>query len=309
MSKQLLELSNQLADLADRASRRVLAIHARRGYASSGVYWREGVVVTAAHTIRREEDIPVTLPDGRTGKAALLGTDPGSDVAVLKLAATDHGLPELPDPTGSPNLKVGQLAFVVARSPDSGPNVSLGIIGAFSGPWRTWRGGQLDNYIRVDARFYPMSSGGAVIDADGQILGIATSALSRIAGLAVPVSSVERIVKRVLEKGHLAVGYLGIGLQPVSIPDSLRTTTGATNEVGIIVLSVQPGGPAEQSGIVLGDIILSLDGRAIEDVSDIQAALDPDKIGKPVRARVLRGGKAVDLEILVGERPAAAKPR
>jgi len=307
MSNLLLELSSQISDLAQRVSGRVLAIQARRGYGSSGVYWREGLILTAAHTIRREQEIGVTLPDGRAAKADLVGADSGSDVAVLKLAEQGHGLAELPGLSPRQDLRVGQLAFIVARSPDSGPNLSVGVIGAFSGPWRTWGGGRLDNYIRVDARFYPMSSGGAVVDANGEIVGVATSALSRIAGLAVPVSSLESLVKRLLEKGHLGAGYLGIGLQPVSIPESLRTRLLVTNQVGIVVLSVQPGGPAEQAGVLIGDIILSLDDRVIEDISDIQAVLEPEKVGKPISAKIIRGGNPVDLGILVGERPAGRR--
>ena len=305
MSNLLLELSSQISELAQAASRRVVAVRARRGYTSSGVYWREGLVLSAAHAIRREQEIGLTLPDGRTATAELVGTEPGTDIAVLRLADQGHGLPELPMQPARVDLKVGQLAFVVGRSPDSGPNLSLGVIGALSGSWRTWGGGRLDNYIRIDAHFYPMSSGGAVVDAQGEIVGVATSALSRIAGLAVPVSSLESIVKRVLERGHLSVGYLGIGLQPVSIPESLRTKASATNQVGIVVLSVQAGGPAEQAGILIGDIILALDDRALEDVSDMQEALAAEKIGKPVRAKIIRGGNPLDVEIIIGERPVA----
>jgi S1-C subfamily serine protease len=307
MSNLLLELSNQISDLAQGVSQRVVAVQARRGYASSGVYWRQNLILSAAHTIRREQDIVVTLPDGRASKVELAGAEPGSDIAVLRLTDQNHGLPELPALSARKDLRVGQLAFVVGRSPDSGPNLSAGVIGAFSGPWRTWGGGRLDNYIRIDAHFYPMSSGGAVVDAKGEIVGVATSALSRIAGLAVPVASLESTVKRVLEKGHLGVGYLGIGLQPVSIPESLRTRAAATNQVGIVVLSVEPGGPAEQGGLLIGDIILSLDDAVIEDVSDIQAALTPEKIGKPVRVRIIRGGNAVDVQIIIGERAAGRR--
>ncbi len=307
MSNLLLELSSQISELVQSVGRRVVAVQARRGYSSSGVYWREGLILSAAHTIRREQEIRVTLPDGRAAKADLVGAEPGSDIAVLKLTDEAHGLPELPPQSVRHDLKVGQLAFVIGRSPDSGPNLSAGVMGAFSGPWRTWGGGRLDNYIRVDAHFYPMSSGGAVVDSNGELVGLATSALSRIAGLAIPVSSLEAIVKRVLEKGHLGVGYLGVGLQPVSIPESLRTRASATNQVGIVVLSVQAGGPAEQGGLLIGDIIISLDDAAIEDVSDIQAALTAEKIGKPVRVKIIRGGNPVDVQIIVGERAAGRR--
>ncbi|PYV19149.1 MAG: hypothetical protein DMG21_02615 [Acidobacteria bacterium] len=191
-----LNLSNELAKLAQSASASVVAVDAGGRTPSSGVHWRAGVIVTAAHSIRREEEIEISLPDGKTTGAKFAGRDPGSDLAALRIEAAN--LPAaLIGPSDS--LQVGHLALVVGRSPNSGPNASLGIVSAVSGPWRTWRGGRLDQYIRLDAMMFPNSSGGAVVDGGGNVVGIASSALSRVAGLAIPGSTVNRTLDVLLD--------------------------------------------------------------------------------------------------------------
>ena len=227
MQSSLVSLSNELAKLVEEFQSHVVAVHARAHYPSSGVHWRPGIVVTADHTVGREEDIQVTLPGGERVDATLAGRDSGTDIAVLKV----EGLGPAAAPAGGGDAAtVGELALVLGRSPDSGPNASLGVISALSGPWRTWRGGRLDQYIRLDATLFPNSSGGAVVDCRGRLLGIATSGLSRIAGLAIPASSVNRVVDALLEKGHVPRGYLGIGVQPVAIPEALRTSLSVTGK-------------------------------------------------------------------------------
>ncbi|MGA2075503.1 MAG: serine protease, partial [Terriglobia bacterium] len=155
MQSTLASFSNELAKLVEDFQPYVVAVHARGHYPSSGVVWRPGIIVTADHTIRREEDLQVTLPDGKRADAVLAGRDPGTDLAALKV----EGLGSPATQTGGGDaVKAGELALVLGRSPDSGPNASLGVISAVSGPWRTWRGGRLDNYIRLDATMFPNSS-------------------------------------------------------------------------------------------------------------------------------------------------------
>ncbi len=300
MQTSLASLSNELAKLVEEFQSYVVAVHARPHFPSSGVHWRPGIIVTADHSIRREEDIQVTLPGGKTLEATLAGRDPGSDIAVLKV----EGLGSHAAPTGDAEpAKVGELALVLGRSPDSGPNASLGIISALSGPWRTWRGGRLDHYIRLDATLFPNSSGGAVVDCRGRLLGIATSGLSRIAGLAIPASSVNRVVDALLEKGRVPRAYLGVGVQPVLIPDSLRTKLSVTNQQGVMVVSVEPGAPADRAGILLGDIFTSLEGANLEQIEDLQSSLDSGAIGKPVKVKFIRAGDLREAAITIGERP------
>src|SRR5512140_2134585 len=167
---------------------------------------------------------------------------------------------------------------------------------------RTWREGELDQYIRLDANVFSGSSGGAVVDFRGGVVGIATSALSRVAGLAVPTSTVNRVVDWLLERGSVPRGYIGVGLQPVPVPESFQKNLSLKNSGGLMVLSVEQDGPADKSGILIGDILLDIEGKTIEDVEDLQSFLMRDRVGKAVRVKIIRGGTLKDLSVTVGER-------
>jgi S1-C subfamily serine protease len=300
MQNALVSLSDELTKLVGEFQSEVVAVHARPRYPSSGVHWGPGLVVTADHTIRREEDIQVTLHDGKTVTATLIGRDSGTDLALLKV----EGLDSPPARTNDgESARVGELALVLGRSQDSGPNASLGIISAVSGPWRTWRGKRLDQYIRLDANFFPNSSGGAVVDGRGRLLGVATAGLSRIAGLAIPASTVNRVVETLLEKGHVPSAYLGIGVQTVGMPDALRTKLSLPNRSGVMVVSVEPGGPADQAGIFLGDILAAIGDTTLEEIEDLQSTLDSGVIGQTVKAKIVRAGELREASVTVGERP------
>ena len=300
MQNSLVSLSNELAKLVEQFQSQVVAVHARSHFPSSGVQWRTGIVVTADHTVERDEDLLVTLPNGKRVDATLTGRDPGTDVAVLKVEGLEPAGAKI---EGESQASVGELALVLGRSPDSGPNASLGIISAISGPWRTWRGGRLDRYIRLDAKLFPNSSGGPVVDCRGALLGIATSGLSRIAGLAIPSSSINRTVDALLEKGYVPRGYLGIGIQPVTIPEALRATLALAGRTGIMAVNVEPGGPADRAGVLLGDILLSIGDTPLGQLEELQAFSDSGVIGKPVKASLIRAGALRQVEIIVGERP------
>jgi serine protease Do len=299
MGNTLTDLSNELAGIVQRLSPFVVSVRARRHYPSSGFLWSPGVIVTADHTIQRDEDIAVTLADGKTIGATLAGRDAGSDLAVLRA--------EVPAPAGAgpgwtDAARAGELALVLGRSPDSGANASLGIISAASGPWRTWRGGKLEAYIRLDAKLFPQSSGGAVVNARGEVVGIATSALSRLAGLAVPVSTVQRVTEKLLEKGFMPRGYLGIGVQPVSIPTEVQKNLSISNESGLIVLAVESDSPADKAGLLIGDIVTGLGDVSVEQIDDLQSYSDSGVIGKAVKIKFIRGGVARETTLTVGER-------
>lgn len=289
MANELAALSNELAVVVEKAGHAVVAVHARPRFSSSGVLWRPGIVVTAEHTIRREEDITITLPDGRNVPASLAGSDPGTDLAVLKVEAGQTAVTR-----AAAEPVPGNLALTIGRSEDSGVNATMGIISAVSGSWRTWRGGRLDRYIRLDLTLYPGSSGGLVVNAAGEALGIATSVLSRIAGLAIPVSTIDRVADEILARGRVTRGYLGVGLQPVELPDHHK---------GLIVLSLEPEGPAAKAGVLIGDIFTSLGGSAVADTDDIQAVLEGHAVGLSVAAVVSRGGVSQNVAITIGERP------
>jgi S1-C subfamily serine protease len=299
-SSPLLGLSNTLAAAVENAGRATVAVNARRHTPSSGVHWRPGVIVTADHTLEREEGVTVTLPDGRTVPATVAGRDSGSDLAVLKVEGVD--LPQA-DIADGDALKVGHIVLAVARPGETGLHASMGAISAVGGAWRTWSGGQIDQLVRPDLTLYPGFSGGPLVDAQGRVAGINTSGLSRSMTLTIPASTVNRVVEQLLTKGRIARGYLGLGLQRVRVPDNLKASLNLAGNDGLIVVSVESGGPGDNAGVLVGDIVVSLGGKSVANTDDVQALLGPDQVGSAIPAQIVRGGALTEAQITVGERP------
>ncbi len=293
----LLSLSNDLASAVERAARAVVTVHARPRLPSTGVHWRPGIVVTAAHTVRVEEEIRVTWPDGRAAPASLVARDPGTDLAVLQVSDADSPVAEVGD---SADLKVGNLVLAVGY----GPRASWGVVSAVDGPWRTWQGGEVDRFLRVDLVLYPGFSGGPLVDASGKVAGLVTSGLARQLELAVPASTVARIVNEVLATGRISRSYVGLGLRPVVLPDALRQLAPGSSAHGLIVVSVEPDGPAAGAGLMLGDVLLALEGRPLHALGDVQAVLAGRRPGAAVTASLVRAGAPLEVVITLGERPA-----
>ncbi|MCI0390208.1 MAG: S1C family serine protease [Acidobacteria bacterium] len=302
--KPLLTFSNDLADAVERAGRGVVAINARERIPSSGVLWREALVITAAHTIKRDSDITVMLPEGRTTPAILVGMDTSTDVAVLKLDEAG-GIPvEIGD---AAELRVGHIVLAVGRVSERGVSASLGIVSAAGGEWRTWRGGRIDRFIRLDMGIYDGFSGSPLVDASGRVSGVNTSGLSRGGALTIPASTVSRVADELLAKGHIARAYIGVGLQPVPLPDSIKAKLNLANASGVIILSTEPNGPADKAGVLIGDVLVTLSGASVADIDDVQAALGPERVGQVLDATVVRAGELVHLKIKVDERPASRR--
>lgn len=298
----LVAFSNDLAAAVERAGRATVAIHARRRIPSSGVHWRPGVVVTANHTVRKDEEITVTLGTGETVAATLAGRDAGTDLAVLRLAGAAAAAAPTADVAGAEALAVGRLVLAVGRPGDGGATASLGIISALGPEWRTWHGGRIDRFVRLDLAIYDGFSGGPLVDAAGRVLGVNTSGLARGAAIAVPAATVERVAGQLLEKGRVARGYLGLGMQPARLPDALRQSLGLPGEGALLVVSVESGGPADRGGILLGDVLVALDGTYVQEPGDVLALLGPERVGSTMTARLVRGGVEVTRTITVGER-------
>ena len=296
----LLSLSNDLAGAVERAGRATVAVNARQRVPSSGIQWRKGIVVSADHTIERDEDITLTLPDGRTVPATLAGRDPGTDLAVLKVQGVQWPAAEIGDAAA---LKVGHVVLAVAPPGEHGLSASVGVVSYLGEAWRTWRGGQIDRFVRPDLTLYPGFSGGPLVDVQGRVMGVNTSGLSRGGALAIPASTVNRVADQLVATGRIARGYLGIGMQPVTVPDALKSKLGLATGGGLVVVSVQPGGPAEKAGVLIGDILVALDGKPVADTDDVQALLDPERVGKSIAATVIRGGEVAALTVTVSERP------
>jgi S1-C subfamily serine protease len=264
------------------------------------VIWRAGIVATAEHALRRDEEIQVTLPDGRVVGAELTGRDASTDLAVLKCAEAPAG----PAKFGAvESLKPGHLTMVVGRTRASGPVAALGVVSLVATERRSWTGASLTPYLRLDVGLQPTAVGGAVVDAQANIVGIVTPRFARFGAIVIPPLHVNRVVDTLLAKGHIPRGYLGIGLQTVRLPEALRNSLQRKEKTGAIILEVQPGSPADKAGMVIGDILVSLAGQSIARFEDVQSHLQPENIGKALTAKIVRGGAAEEMSIAVAERP------
>ena len=290
----LLTLSNDLAAAVERAGQVVFGVNARTRLGSTGVHWRSGLIVTANHTVRVDEDITVTRPDGRAIAATLAGRDPAIDIAVLKVDAPDVAVADLGE---SNAVRVGHLVLAVGR----GPCASWGVVSAIGeGRGPRSAGGAL---FSLDLTLYPGFSGGPLVNAQGQVIGVNSSGTSRHLQLAIPSAAVTRVVDELVRRGRLARPYLGVGTQPVSLPEALRQRFNLEQPTAVIVVAVQPSSPAASAGLLMGDIIVSLGGTSITDPGDLASVLRPDHVGEDMTVSVLRGGEPRDIRITVGERP------
>jgi S1-C subfamily serine protease len=298
-SSALLTFSHELAAVVERAGRVVATVHARPRVPSSGVHWQQGVVVTADHTIRRDEEINVGLSDGRTLPAVLVGRDPSTDLAVLRLQGAELPAADIGD---AASLRVGHLVLAIARPGERGISASWGIISGLGGPWRTWHGGQIDQFIRLDLTLYPGFSGGPLVDVQGRVVGVNTTGPRGLV-LAIPASTVNRVIGQLLEKGHIVRGYLGVGMQPIRLPEPLRQTLNLPGNSGLIIVTVEPESPADRAGLLIGDILIALGHNPVSDTADVQALLGSERVGQTISASVVRAGQLAELVITVGERP------
>jgi S1-C subfamily serine protease len=290
----LLTLSNELAAAVEHAGRAVFGVNARPRLGSTGVHWRPGLIVTADHTVQVDEEVTVTRPDGRTVAATVAGRDPAIDIAVLKVDAPDVAVADVGD---SDAVRVGHLVLAVGP----GPRASWGVVSA-KGAGRKGRSAA-GEYLHLDLTLYPGFSGGPLVDVQGRVVGVNTSGAGRQLQLAIPAAAVNRVVDELVHRGRLPRAYLGVGTQPVRLPEGLRQRLHLDQQTAVIVVDVQPTSPAADAGLLIGDIMVSLGGATISDPADLQTVLRPDRVGESITASVLRGGEPRDLQVHVGERP------
>lgn len=297
MANPLTDFSNQLTAAVEKGGTATVLVDARKRYPASGIVYAEDLVLTADHVVTREDKLRVTLPDGKTLDATIAGRDPGSDLAVLKL-------PEkaLKPARTSDDVKVGQLVLALGRPNSAGMQASWGIVTAISGPTRTFKGGMLDQYIQTETTPYPGFSGGPLVNTEGEILGLNTSGLTRGSPLTIPVSVAWGVAESLVKHGSVKRAYLGVRTQPVAIAESARAALKREQGHGLLLLWLEDGGPAQSGGLLVGDILVALNGQPVGDTDDLFAALGSDAVGKTVNVEVLRGGKPETLTVTAGER-------
>jgi S1-C subfamily serine protease len=296
MTQVLLDLSNALVANVKAVEPSLARVEARRRQPASGVVWSaEGLVVTAHHVIKRDNGISVGLSDGQTVAATLVGRDPSTDLALLRTEAQDLTPPTWAEADA---LAVGHPVLAVAR-PGLTVQATLGIVSALGGSWRTRRRGQVDHYLQTDVLMYPGFSGSALVDAAGQVVGVNTSALVRGASVALPTTTVRRVVETLLTHGRVRRSYLGVRGQPVHLPRELAEQL--KQKTGMLLLLVEPDSPAGRGGLNLGDTIVALDDQPVRHPDDLLAFLDSTPSGA-VQVRILRGGQVQELEVVFEER-------
>ena len=263
----------------------------------SAVFWRPGVLVTSEQGLPGATEVPVVLPGGASATARLAGRDPGTNVAAFRVEADGpvQG-PALPPPS---EPRVGAFALLLGADTDGGPTARLGVVHRVGPAWDSMAGGRIDRLIRLDARLPAREEGGPVLDAAGGLLGMSTLG-PRARVLAIPASTVERVLDPLLSGGGVARGWLGLGLQPVAVPRALREAAG--RDAALMVVGLSPGGPAEAAGVLPGDLLLQVDGAAVADLRAVAAAL-ADRVGQGVELHLLRGGAPVSLTALAAARP------
>jgi S1-C subfamily serine protease len=296
MADVLATLSNELAAVVENTGRSVVRVEARRRLPASGVVWsNDGLIVTAHHVVHRDENIRVGV-GAETVPAALVGRDPSTDLAVLRV----EGISQPAAPWETPDdLQVGHLALALGR-PGRSVQATFGIISALGEGWRSPAGGMIDRYLQTDVVMYPGFSGGPLVDALGNVRGINSSALMRGVSLAVPTSTVSRVVEALLEHGRIRRGYLGVGAQPARLPEAIAEELG--QETGLLLVSVEKDSPAERGGLVMGDTIVGLGGERVRHLDDLMALLGGNAVGQETPIRVLRGGGLAEVSVVIGER-------
>jgi S1-C subfamily serine protease len=295
MSADLLSFSNALAEAVAAAAPSVVQVQGRRRPASGLVYDGD-VVLTMARTLGGEDALRVRRHDGTVLEAELAGWDPATSLAVLRVP----GLDATPLAPATTTPRVGHLALAVGRSWSNAVSASAGIVAVIGGPLRTGRRRAIDHVLRTTAPMHDGFSGGALLDAAGGLLGVVTSTAIRGTTVVIPADIAWKTAATVLEHGGLKRGYLGIAGHAVQVTGQQRI---AERDTALLVVAVTPDSPAAAAGILVGDLLIELDGDPIDSPEDLLDHLTADRIGRPVNVRLLRGTTELSLPVTVGERP------
>jgi S1-C subfamily serine protease len=292
----LTQFSATLAERAAAAGGLVAGIRMRGHSLRSGTLWRKDVVVASEQALPKAEEAEVLLADGGTFAARVAGRDPGTNVAVLRL----DGAPE-PAPLAAEEPRPGAVVLALAADGVGGVAVRLGAVHSVGPAWHSRAGGRIDRRIGLDLRLGRGEEGGPVLDAAGGLLGISTLGPRRRV-LVIPAATVERVLEPLLTTGRIARGWLGTAVQPVLVPEGLQSEAGQS--LGLMIIGVTRDGPAAKAGVLMGDILIAVDGAGVGGSSRLAELLGPESVGRQVQLRLIRADKMQTLAVTVGARPA-----
>jgi S1-C subfamily serine protease len=293
----LTDFSEMLVQAINKAGESTVTVNARRRLPASGIVYADDLILTADHVVEQDEDIRITLANGTTISASIAGRDPGKDLAVLRLKDTQA----TPAEKVTQESRVGQLVTALGRPSQEGIEASLGIISAVGGPVRTGRGGMLERYMRTDAVPFPGFSGGPLIDTEGRVVGLNTSGLAHGAAITIPANLVWADAQNLVKFGYIKRGYLGIRSQQVGLTPDLQRGIGREQVTGLLLVSVENGSPAESGGLIVGDILVGINGQSVSDHDELMVQLGGETVGKKLSIQILRGGQPVNIDVEVGE--------
>lgn len=293
------EISEDLARVAEEVGKTVVALQPKEAHAVSGVIWQKGVVVTANHAARGDE-LAVVLPGGQSAVAHTKGRDPSTDLTIFSLEGDDGTA--VATPGDAKQLRVGHLVLALARTRRGNLTASSGIISGLMEEWQTWQGGQIDRFIRPDVTLYRGYSGGSLVNAKGEVVGINSTGLRRGTPITIPSSTVTRVVNELLAKGHVERPYLGVALQPVALPEDLRAKLNLASRQGLLLVHVESDGPAAAAGLMLGDIVLEIGGKPIAQTHGLRSLLGKERVGQQVAIGIVRSGEKKEIPVKLGDR-------
>lgn len=290
-------ISNMIPDVVDSIAGSTPLVNARKRLPTSGLLYQPDLVLTVDHGVEKEEGIEVFLPTSGVTLGKLVGRDSGSDLALIRLEK----------PLSAPSLitgsaRVGMPTIMIARPAPEGHQASFGIVTMIGGGLKTANGAVLDHYVATDATPYPGFSGGPLISLDGKLLGINTSGLVGGLSLAIPILFAMNIAGQLEKSGKVKRGFLGIRSQRVETPENLRHEANRIGRTGLLIVGLEAGGPAVNSGLMIGDILVGTGENQLADQDDLMAFLSTDVAGKSIPFRVIRGGQLIEIMVKVGER-------
>src|SRR5213594_794009 len=294
-SSAILEtVSNAIVNVADKLSPSVVRIGAGRWRGGTGTVWsRDGHIVTSNHVLGRTDEIEVGFSDGTKQVAKVVGRDPYSDIALLKIYS-DHLSPV--EAGDSDALKVGQFVLALANPMGRNPSATYGIVTNPACSSRSWGRGAPNKVLVTDARLNPGYSGGPLVDARGRVIGI-NAAYANNRGISVPVNTVKSVVDKLMQDGRIKRAYMGITADTIRLPEHLSSQSQVNQANALIVYGVDQDSAAKKAELAIGDVIVKLDGKPVESLVDPRSLLDDKAIGRRVNLSVLRGEKLTELTI------------